>query len=164
MRTKLLMIAAGCLLAMVPLTEAVLIADDFNDPTFGAGDAYLVNYQLDGQSGTLSPMTYALDSSPTWRTQLTDYGADGDEEIRIYPALGTSPIFGLSSNLEYETMSISADLAGGNADLTRMIIGGNAAAAGVTAGSFYVSVEADGDVAVLTDAWGGQHPHIYRRC
>jgi hypothetical protein len=151
MRTKLLMIVAGCLLAMVPLTEAALIADNFG----GGGESYLINYLLDGQSGTLSPMTYAVDGSPTWRTGVTDYGSDGNEEIRIYPTSGTVPTFGFSSNLEYETMSISADLAGGDATLTRMVIGGNAAAAGVTAGSFNVSVEADGDVVVLTDAWGG---------
>src|SRR5690554_3521524 len=50
--------SASALLGPVSASAQVLVADDFENPTFSPADPYLANYQLNGQSGTLSPLSY----------------------------------------------------------------------------------------------------------
>jgi len=139
---RLLAVAALAPLAFSSAHAQVLVADTFQGATFDPSAAYLANYQLNGQTGTLKPLTYTMGTdvgANTWRIQL-DNG-----RVRSY-GNNQSTTFGYGTDFKYNQMSISVDMNLDGAQWVSLVIGGTAAASQTGAGSFAVRLQASGDI------------------
>jgi hypothetical protein len=135
MKTSLTPICTAVAITLAALSTAgsaqaqILIADNFQNPTFSTTNNFLVDYQLNGQSGLLAPLSYTSDvGASTWRTQVTAQPFNATNTVVRAYGQNQSTVFGYSTNFEYDSMSISVDLAQGEATWAALTIGSSAPA------------------------------------
>lgn len=140
----------------VGTAQAQLIADDFQNPTFAApGNNYLGLYELNGQSGSLAPLGYVgnVDLNDFKRQVAAQPGVPANTVVRLYGD-NTASVFGYNTNFEYETMSISVDLAQGDATFAALTIGSDTVASQSSGSLFQVRVQNSGDINVRGNGVG----------